>query len=181
MSKGVIIRLKIININHNNAERHIAASTSLNFIIKTLRKLAVKNKLKVNEYGVWKNDKRLGGATEKELYNVLTHLLYSVKEKLLGTPSIIIHLDKKLQFINSDLAEIFPGIEIKHNNETMSSAAASIINRIEFDNWLDEMSNKYSLKMIKSNLNEINNLDDREKLIKVKYVKNKKRNENNKF
>ena len=118
---------------------------------------------------------------ENDLNSVLIRFLHEVKEKLRGSPNAIIHVDKKLQFIISDLAELFPELEIKTNRETMSSAAASIINRIEFDNWINEMSNKYSLKMNKSNLNEINNLNDREKLIKVKYVKNKKRNENKEF
>ncbi|OLS26060.1 MAG: hypothetical protein HeimC2_16820 [Candidatus Heimdallarchaeota archaeon LC_2] len=116
-----------------------------------------------------------------DINNVLVHFLDEVKEKLQGSPNTILHVDKKLQFINSDLLRIFPDVKVKFTNKTMSSAAASIFNRIEFDNWIDEMSNKYSLKMIKSNLNEINNLEDREKLVKIKYVKNKKRNENSKF
>jgi DNA polymerase (family 10) len=35
------------------------------------RKYAVRNNIKVNEYGVWKNEKRIAGETEEEVYDAL--------------------------------------------------------------------------------------------------------------
>ncbi len=37
----------------------------------TLRKYAVRKGIKVNEYGVWKDDEKIAGKTEKDLYNSL--------------------------------------------------------------------------------------------------------------
>lgn len=92
-----------------------------------------------------------------------------------------IYVDKKLSYLDSELKEILPEAEIKLTNNSMSSASASIINRLLFDEWIDFMSNKHNLKMIKSNINEILTLKEKKELIKMKYVKNKKTNENNKF
>lgn len=115
------------------------------------------------------------------IVKILVNILNEIKENIQSSKNMVISLDEKLKFLHSELILIFQGIEVKITNKSMSSAAASIINRVEFDKWISEMSNTYSMKMIKSNLNMINTLDDRNKLIKLKYVKNKKRNENNKF
>ncbi len=121
------------------------------------------------------------GKTDNFISKIIADLLTEIKGIIQSSFRTIFYLDEKLQFINSEISKIFPEALIKIDNQSISSAAASVINRIEFDRWIDDMSSKYSLKMVKSNLSEINNLTDREKLIKVKYVKNKKRSENNRL
>lgn len=111
---------------------------------------------------------------------VISKVLTEIKGNIQSSLRTVFYLDEKLKSVYSEISKIFPEALIKIDDQSMSSAAASVINRVEFDNWINDMSSKYSIKMVKSNLSLINNLSDREKLIKVKYVKNKKRSENNK-
>ncbi len=64
----------------------------------TLRKHAIKNNLKLNEYGVFRNDKKIAGRTEAELY------------KSLGMDYIVPELRENFQEIDASINRILPDL-----------------------------------------------------------------------
>lgn len=69
LSSGVQVDLRVVNSNsYGAAMLYFTGSKAHNI---SLRKIAIKKKLKLNEYGLYKGTKQLAGKTEKSIYDAL--------------------------------------------------------------------------------------------------------------
>jgi DNA polymerase (family X) len=67
--KGYNIDLRIVAPeSYGSALQYFTGSKEHNIEV---RKLAIKKKLKINEYGIFRGQKKIGGATEEELYQII--------------------------------------------------------------------------------------------------------------
>jgi DNA polymerase (family X) len=67
LRSGLQVDLRVLpQVSYGAALHYFTGSKDHNVAI---RKLAVRSKLKINEYGVFKGDKRIAGRTEKEVYD----------------------------------------------------------------------------------------------------------------
>lgn len=66
LRSGIQVDLRVVpSVSYGAALHYFTGSKSHNI---TIRKMAVKKKLKINEYGVFKGTKRIAGKNEKEVY-----------------------------------------------------------------------------------------------------------------
>ncbi|MFV2015047.1 MAG: hypothetical protein ACC656_06450, partial [Candidatus Heimdallarchaeota archaeon] len=74
--------------------------------------------------------------------------------------------------IESDIQQFdfYSSVSTQRAGYSMSSAIASIITKNHYDNWVRERSQKYQMLINKGNLNQILDLPDKEKLVKMKYL-----------
>jgi len=69
LRSGLQVDLRVLpQVSYGAALHYFTGSKSHNIAV---RKLAVKKGLKINEYGVFKKDKRIAGKTEKEVYDTV--------------------------------------------------------------------------------------------------------------
>jgi DNA polymerase (family X) len=69
LRSGLQVDLRVVpQVSYGAALHYFTGSKSHNIAV---RKLAVKKGLKINEYGVFKKDKRIAGKTEKEVYDTV--------------------------------------------------------------------------------------------------------------
>lgn len=89
-----------------------------------------------------------------------------------GISSMIIY-DKSIE---EDIQQFsFPkNVTIEKLYNSMSTAAASVIAKYHFDNWLVKKSQYYQILINKSNLNKILEFPYKEKLVKLKYLSRKR-------
>jgi DNA polymerase (family 10) len=67
LRSGLHVDLRVVpQVSYGAALHYFTGSKAHNIAVRTL---GVKNKLKINEYGVFKGEKRIAGKTEKEVYD----------------------------------------------------------------------------------------------------------------
>jgi len=67
LENGMSVDLRVVPLESFGATLHHFTGSKAHNI--TLRKMAVEKGLKINEYGIWKEEKRIGGEREQDIYD----------------------------------------------------------------------------------------------------------------
>ncbi len=67
LENGMSVDLRVVPVESFGATLHHFTGSKAHNI--TLRKMAVEKKMKINEYGIWQGEKRIGGEKEQDIYN----------------------------------------------------------------------------------------------------------------
>ncbi len=67
LENGMSVDLRVVGIENFGATLHHFTGSKVHNI--TLRKMAVEKGMKINEYGIWQGNKRIGGEREQDIYD----------------------------------------------------------------------------------------------------------------
>ena len=67
LENGISVDLRVVPVESFGATLHHFTGSKAHNI--TLRKMAVEQGMKINEYGIWRGEKRIGGKKEQDIYN----------------------------------------------------------------------------------------------------------------